>query len=308
MRSIGRAAALVVVVGMPVVAYALAATAFALWEGLGSSSAADAGTALEDGLALLAAASGTVIAAYLGLTGYAMLLGAAWRGGRAIPKTLVAIAPRGWTRVTAIALGLTMSAGLATPALAADADSTPGLSAGWVAAPAAVVVEPTPGAVVIDADAVAVGWVAAESTAARANSSPTGEQSGTLLLDAPALAGSPLQAESVQADPLQAESLQAGAVDAATFEPTAPEGGSATSTPVTPTPAASTSPPSGTHMVQAGESLWLITEELLGDDAGTAEVAATWPELYEANRASIGDNPSLIHPGVALTIPAGLGA
>lgn len=63
MRSIGRAAALVVVVGMPVVAYALAATAFALWEGLGSSSAADAGAALEDGLALLAAASGAVIAA-----------------------------------------------------------------------------------------------------------------------------------------------------------------------------------------------------------------------------------------------------
>jgi hypothetical protein len=88
MRSIGRAVDLVAVLGMPVIAYALAQVTVSMWEGLDSASLADAGVALEDGLTLLAAAVGAIIAAYLALTGYAMLLGAAWRGGRAIPKAL----------------------------------------------------------------------------------------------------------------------------------------------------------------------------------------------------------------------------
>ena len=100
------------------------------------------GLALEDGLTLLAASVGAAIAAYLALTGYAMLLGAAWRGGRAIPSALAALAPRGWTRVTATALGLSMSAGLAVPALAAEGGATHAPSAGWVAAPVSVMSTP----------------------------------------------------------------------------------------------------------------------------------------------------------------------
>jgi nucleoid-associated protein YgaU len=66
--------------------------------------------------------------------------------------------------------------------------------------------------------------------------------------------------------------------------------------------------PSIAYVVQPGDSLWRITEALLGADASAAHIAASWPALYEANRDSIGDNPSLIQPGLALTVPAGLGA
>ena len=111
---------------------------------MSSTSLADAGAALDDGLTLLAATVGATVAAYLALTGYAMLLGAAWRGGRSIPRALAALAPHGWTRVTATALGLSMSAGLAGPALAAEGGSTHVPSAGWVAAPVSVVANPAP--------------------------------------------------------------------------------------------------------------------------------------------------------------------
>jgi len=66
--------------------------------------------------------------------------------------------------------------------------------------------------------------------------------------------------------------------------------------------------PSSAYVVQPGDSLWRITEALLGANASAAQIAASWPALYEANRDSIGDNPSLIQPGLALTVPAGLGA
>ncbi|NYI40805.1 LysM peptidoglycan-binding domain-containing protein [Demequina lutea] len=230
MRSIGRAVALVAVGGMPAIAYVLGRVAVVMWEGMHPAYVADAGVALEDGLTLLAAAVGATIAAYLALTGYAMLLGAVWRGGRAIPRALTAFSPQGWTKVTATALGLSMSAGLAAPALAADGGSTQGTSAGWVAAPVSVVADPAPAS-------LAVGWVEA---------------------------------------------------DAASKETSAQA--------------------SSTHIVQPGESLWRITEALLGAEASAAQIAAAWPELYEANRGSIGDNPSLIQPGTALLVPAGLGS
>jgi len=229
MRSIGRAAALVAVVGMPAIAYVLARVTVSMWEGMDSASLADAGVALEDGVTLLAAAVGTAVAFYLALTGYAMLLGALWRGGRAIPRAIAAIAPQGWTRVTATALGLSMSAGLAAPALAAEGGSTHVPSPGWVAAPVSVVVDPAPAS-------LTVGWVS-EGAARR----------------------TPPQA-------------------------------------------------SGAYIVQPGDSLWRITEALLGDDASVAKIAEAWPQIYEANHESIGEDPSLILPGLALTIPAGLGS
>jgi|GEM_PF-1356125 len=56
------------------------------------------------------------------------------------------------------------------------------------------------------------------------------------------------------------------------------------------------------YVVQAGDSLWSITRELL-DGAGDARVASTWPVLYEANRHTVGADPDLIHPGQELVIP-----
>ncbi|MDN4471695.1 LysM peptidoglycan-binding domain-containing protein [Demequina zhanjiangensis] len=57
-----------------------------------------------------------------------------------------------------------------------------------------------------------------------------------------------------------------------------------------------------TRVVEAGDSLWAITADLLGEKE-TARIAAAWPLLYEANRDVIGADPSLIRPGQILEIP-----
>lgn len=267
MRSIGRAVALAAVLGMPVIAFILARVTVSLWGGLDSASLADAGVALEGGLTLLAAAAGAAIAAYLALTGYAMLLGAVWRGGRAIPKALASVAPHGWTRVTATALGISMSAGLSIPALATEGGATHVPSAGWVVAPVAMVVDAAPAP-------VAIGWVKAD---AGAGPDAASDRAG-VAAPPPLVVGWVAEG-----------SVAEGSVAEAGATQTPPEASSA-------------------YVVRPGDSLWRITESLLGADASAAQIAAAWPELYEANRASIGDNPSLIRPGLALTIPAGLGA
>jgi hypothetical protein len=246
---------------MPVIAYVLARVTVSLWEGPDSASLADAGVALESGLTLLAAAVGAAVAAYLALTGYAMLLGAAWRGGRAIPKALVSLAPHGWTRVTATALGLSMTAGLAVPALATEGGIMQVPSAGWVAAPASVGIDAPPAA-------LAIGWVAANATASPTSPQPSGATSGIAPSGAAPIGAAPIGAALIGAE----------------------------------------TQPSSAYVVQPGDSLWHITEALLGADASAAHIAASWPALYEANRDSIGDNPSLIQPGLALTVPAGFGA
>ncbi|WP_258522175.1 peptidoglycan-binding protein LysM [Actinomyces sp. Z5] len=87
-------------------------------------------------------------------------------------------------------------------------------------------------------------------------------------------------------DPLTTRSHSAGAV----------AGGSPT-TIGEPTVAAS-------HRVAVGESLWSITASLLGPEAATADIAAAWPHLYQANVETIGTDPGLIHPGTLLTVPA----
>ena len=79
------------------------------------------------------------------------------------------------------------------------------------------------------------------------------------------------------------------------------------------------SAPTTTHRVSAGESLWSITEELLGAGAAgaptdpssggppaQARVARAWPILYAANAESIGADPDLILPGTVLSVPEDL--
>ena len=54
---------------------------------------------------------------------------------------------------------------------------------------------------------------------------------------------------------------------------------------------------SKTYTVKSGDSLSEIAQREMGD-------GDRWNELYEANKAAIGDDPDVIQPGTELTIPA----
>ena len=56
--------------------------------------------------------------------------------------------------------------------------------------------------------------------------------------------------------------------------------------------------------MRPGDSLWSLTARQLGPGATSTQIAAAWPRLYAANRAAIGNNPDLIHPGQRLVPPA----
>jgi nucleoid-associated protein YgaU len=56
------------------------------------------------------------------------------------------------------------------------------------------------------------------------------------------------------------------------------------------------------YVVRENDSLWTIAEDLLGADDVRA-VARYWPRIHQANRATIGPDPSLIRPGQVLELP-----
>jgi hypothetical protein len=72
---------------------------------------------------------------------------------------------------------------------------------------------------------------------------------------------------------------------------------------VSPPPRRHVSPAAGI-VVRAGDSLWTLAARRLGPGASAAEIAVAWPRLYAANRAVIGTDPDLIHPGQRLVPPA----
>jgi hypothetical protein len=64
-----------------------------------------------------------------------------------------------------------------------------------------------------------------------------------------------------------------------------------------PAPAPAPSPPPArTYIVKPGDFLSTIAFNELGD-------GNRWPEIYNLNRAVVGANPDLIHPGQVLTLP-----
>lgn len=58
-----------------------------------------------------------------------------------------------------------------------------------------------------------------------------------------------------------------------------------------------------TVVVRPGDSLWAIVGRHLGPDATDGAIATEWPRWYAANRAVIGADPDLIHPGQRLAPP-----
>jgi len=215
---------------------------------------------VDDALGLVCALVGALVASYLALSGWMLVLVAVARRGRAIPAALRACTPVAWQRVTSVALGLGLSSGLAVPAGAA---TTPP-DVGWVdTAPAVEVAwDQTPAA-------LALGWVDT------APSEPATTQPTQAAPSAPTTQPTP----------------------SARPAPTTPSASSAD-----PAPASEVTP---TYHVQPGDSLWRITADMLGDDAGTALIAHTWPYLYERNRDTIGEDPGLIRPGMELVLPDG---
>jgi hypothetical protein len=57
-------------------------------------------------------------------------------------------------------------------------------------------------------------------------------------------------------------------------------------------------------VVRRGDTLWDIAARALGPDASVADIAASWPGWYAANRSAIGPDPDLILPGQRLRPPA----
>ena len=63
------------------------------------------------------------------------------------------------------------------------------------------------------------------------------------------------------------------------------------------------SPSGATHTVVTGECLWSIAAGVLGRDASARAVDRGWRAIYATNRAAIGPDPTLIHPGLVLSLP-----
>ncbi|MBM9460711.1 LysM peptidoglycan-binding domain-containing protein [Nocardioides sp. zg-536] len=59
----------------------------------------------------------------------------------------------------------------------------------------------------------------------------------------------------------------------------------------------------GTVRVRAGDSLWTIAERTVGPEARLVEVASYWRRLQHENRAVLGADPDLVHPGQRLRLP-----
>lgn len=228
----------------------------------------DAATWLPEDLVIVGiCAVGAALCAYLTVIAVAMAIGTT-RG--ALPRWSARLAPHTWRRVVALGIGVTLSS-TAPAAIAAPPDAHPG----WVTSESSYAL----------VDALAAGTPD--------DSLAVSDQDGTV-----AQTSLPAQAEDPVAHAGWTTAGTGGTTQATAGAPTAD---ALTAAAATAAPRDASAPLSWT--VQSGDSLWSITSDHLAADATDAEIAEAWPLVYEANRAVIGDDPGLIHPGQVLTIP-----
>ncbi|MFO7243829.1 MAG: LysM peptidoglycan-binding domain-containing protein [Actinomycetes bacterium] len=298
-----------------------------------------------DGAVVLGiAGGGAVIAGHLTLTALVAVAAGLARSAQ-LARMAHTITPRAWRRVLSAALGASLAAGVAAPSIAAqEQDIHVGWAAPPAdAAATRPASEPSPldFAISLDAhDAEDSGL----GTVGTGDATGTGDRSGATDADGVAQAVVADASTSSPVDFLAATALGATAQTATTSSapvpsapvPTAPVStttayGGATSASglitsasgtvglVASASGASSSPraepgeqPASdpvserVYVVQRGDSLWLIAKDLLGEGATDAQIAQAWPLLYEANRAVIGSNPSLIYAGQVLQVPGSL--
>jgi nucleoid-associated protein YgaU len=58
------------------------------------------------------------------------------------------------------------------------------------------------------------------------------------------------------------------------------------------------------YVVRRGDTLWDIAARHLGPRATAVDISRAWPAWYDANRAAIGSDPSVIRPGDVLVPPS----
>ncbi|MEU9256532.1 peptidoglycan DD-metalloendopeptidase family protein [Streptomyces sp. NPDC048270] len=134
--------------------------------------------------------------------------------------------------------------------------------------------------------------------------------------DGPALTGAAYPYQATKAQQIRVAELilakqgpKAWTCDAKVGYPLAAEAGATPSRPqprpAKPTPSAKPAPAqaSKTYEVAAGDTLYSIALEQLGNAA-----QGNWQPIYDANRTLIGPDPDLIRPGQRLRIPGNLGA
>lgn len=260
---------------------------------------------VDEAVALGAAASGTLVAAWYSLTAIALLLAQLAELGRRAPRLargLRAAVGMAGAPVLRRAAVLGVGAGLALAAVPASAgpaaddtvphDLRPGV--GSLSVPSAGPPEEVPGA-----EETAQGATSVPEPSAPADESPE-EPAGSPRTPSP-----------------RPDTPSAAAENRGTVAPSSARGTAATVAAVSGTGAAADTPTARPHaaagsevdrgttryVVERGDSLWSITKAHLGEGATDAEIAAEWPRWHTTNRAVIGADPHLIHPGQALLAP-----
>ncbi|MDN5599975.1 MAG: LysM peptidoglycan-binding domain-containing protein [Brachybacterium sp.] len=255
------------------------------------------------GLAVLGALLCFYLALIWGLAATIMLAGPASRTGAALLGPLRILAPR---------LARRLAGGAAVATATTALTLVPGLAAQdpFATDPDAVTIPVTQSAELFSTEAPPTD-PAPEAAAPDGSGAGTGDADSSAPLPPLGWGGEPAPAETDTAKSDTANSDAANSdtanSDAAKSDaaPPAPAGTGTSGPDVTSSEQnGAASAPVRTVVVHQGDSLWSISDELLGPGASDpAEIAAAWPLLHDTNREVIGEDPDRLRPGQLLTVP-----